>query len=145
MQTDRRTFLIGGAALLGGTAILWQSGGAGASGAVMTPDEAYRAVNAGEILLVDIRRPDEWTATGIAEGAVPIDMRRDDFLTSVAAAANGRPVAIICARGVRSRRLAARMAAAGLTDVIDIPEGMLGSPAGPGWITRDLPISVVTG
>ncbi len=145
MQIDRRTFLIGGAALLGGAAFLRRPGGTPAAGSAMTPEEAYRAVGEGEILLVDIRRPDEWAATGIAEGAVPLDMRRGDFLTAVADAADGRPIALICARGVRSRRLTARMVAAGLSDVIDVPEGMLGSPAGPGWIARDLPILAVTG
>ncbi|MEL6840358.1 MAG: rhodanese-like domain-containing protein [Pseudomonadota bacterium] len=108
----------------------------------LTPEQAYRAAQAGEILIVDIRRPDEWVRTGIAEGAVPIDMRRDDFVDAVLAErmSNAQPIALICARGVRSARMTNRLTRAGLTQIIDIPEGMLGSFAGPGWVKRDLPI-----
>ena len=45
----------------------------------------------------------------------------------------------MCARGVRSRRLTARLTEAGFTNIIDVPEGMLGSSAGPGWLKNDLP------
>jgi rhodanese-related sulfurtransferase len=105
-------------------------------------DSHARALS-GDLLLVDIRRPDEWARTGIGEGAVPLDMRRADFGAALLAAAGGdsaRPVALICARGVRSRQLSARLAAAGFTRVIDVPEGMLGSGAGPGWLARGLPV-----
>jgi rhodanese-related sulfurtransferase len=104
--------------------------------------EAHRLARTGRILLVDIRRPEEWGATGVAAGATPLDMRRDDFPAALAALRSGspdRPVALICARGVRSRRLAARLARAGVASVLDVPEGMLGSSAGPGWIARGLP------
>ena len=109
----------------------------------MSPGQAYAAAGAGEILLIDIRRPDEWARTGLGEGAIGIDMRREDFEDRLLAAVEGdktRPVALICARGVRSRRLAGRLSAAGFTQVIDVPEGMLGSGAGPGWLRRNLPI-----
>ena len=108
----------------------------------LTAIAAFAAAQAGEILLVDIRRPDEWQRTGIAEGAVPIDMRRPDFTDAVLAARASPtpPIALICARGVRSARMTARLTDAGLTPIIDVPEGMLGSFAGPGWVKRDLPL-----
>ena len=142
---DRRTVLAGAAAALaagaGGWAWAMRPGEAGTPG-TLTPPEALDAVRAGELILVDVRRPDEWEATGIAEGAVPIDLRRDDFVDAVTAARGGRdvPVAVICARGVRSRRMAARLAEAGLARIVDVPEGMLGSRAGPGWLARGLPV-----
>lgn len=105
--------------------------------------EAYAAVQADEIWLIDIRRPDEWAATGIAEGAIALDMRREDFVAALqeaTAADPDRPVAIVCARGVRSRRLTADLAEAGITNLIDLPEGMLGSQAGPGWLGAGLPV-----
>ena len=105
--------------------------------------EAHRAAEAGEILLVDIRRPDEWVRTGIGTPAQPIDMRRDDFIDTLLAQADKdptRPVALICARGVRSKQMAARLADAGFTQIIDVPEGMLGSGAGPGWLRSGLPV-----
>lgn len=113
-------------------------------GRELTPDEALAALRADDIFLVDIRRPEEWDATGIAEGAIAIDMRRDDFSARLAEATRGdpgRPIALICARGVRSSQLTARLEAAGLSNLIDVPEGMLGSRAGPGWLARGLPVS----
>jgi rhodanese-related sulfurtransferase len=109
----------------------------------LTPDEAHQHATAQEILLIDIRRPDEWDLTGIGQGAVPLDMRRDDFTSALRELAGddlGRPIALICARGVRSRRQSAQMIEAGFTQIIDIPEGMLGSGSGPGWLARGLPI-----
>jgi len=110
----------------------------------LSPPDLLAQLRAGKVILIDIRRPDEWAATGLAEGALPIDMRRRDFVDQVQdamQAAPGRPVALICARGVRSRRMTARMEKAGLTTVIDVPEGMLGSSAGPGWVARGLPVT----
>ena len=135
---------------LGGLAIA--AGGLGAgwwfvrrdrfAGDALTPPEALEAARAGDLLLVDIRRPEEWAQTGVPEGALPLDMRRDDFTEALLAELGDptRPVALICARGVRSDRLSARLASAGFTTVIDVPEGMLGSPAGPGWLARGLPV-----
>ena len=48
-------------------------------------------------------------------------------------------MALICAGGVRSARLANRLDAAGLGPILDVPEGMEGSAAGPGWIKSGLP------
>lgn len=109
----------------------------------MTVQEVYRAARAGDLLLIDIRRPDEWSRTGVGQGAIPIDMRRDDFMRALQAHAAQRqdvPIALICARGVRSARLANRLEAAGFSQIIDVPEGMLGSQAGPGWLAQNLPV-----
>jgi rhodanese-related sulfurtransferase len=104
---------------------------------------AYRRAGAGDLLLVDIRRPDEWQATGSAKGAHRLDMRRPDFIAALSALVAGdhsRPIALICAGGVRSARLANLLAQNGFSQVIDVSEGMLGSPDGPGWIARGLPV-----
>ena len=132
----------------GGLCALAATGGAAAylaptaAETVMTPPEALEAARAGDILLVDIRRPDEWADTGVPEGAVPIDLRRDDFAEAVTAAraSDEQPVALICDSGVRSSRTTVSLDEAGIAPIIDIPEGMLGSFAGPGWLERDLPV-----
>ena len=113
----------------------------------MSPDEALEAARSKAVLLVDIRRPDEWERTGLAEGAVAIDMRRPDFIEAVSAARLDakQPVTLICARGVRSKRMTARLIEAGIQPIIDVPEGMLGSFAGPGWLKRGLPVVAWTG
>ncbi|QFT57559.1 molybdopterin biosynthesis protein MoeB [Sulfitobacter sp. THAF37] len=139
--------VLGGAAVLGGGvfAARWYNIGSAPGDGALTAPEAFRRAEAGEILLVDIRRPDEWAATGVPRGAVPLDMRRADFSATLSAALGGdrtRPVALICARGVRSSRMADRMGKAGFTTVLDVPEGLLGSGAGPGWLNRGLPVEL---
>jgi rhodanese-related sulfurtransferase len=146
LAPGRRALLatLGAAALLGAGTGAWRLvGSPGHAGVVLDPPALASALAEGEVILVDIRRPEEWAQTGIARGAHPLDMRRDDFAEAVAALAGGdrdRPIALICARGVRSARMAARMEAAGFTRILDVPEGMVGSAAGPGWIARGLPV-----
>lgn len=112
-------------------------------GAALTPPEALAQVQSGAITLIDIRRPDEWAKTGSAQGAVQLDMRRDDFIEALSQIVNGNrtsPIALICAGGVRSARMGNRLLAAGFTTILDVPEGMMGSSAGPGWLARGLPV-----
>ena len=140
----RRTFLLGGIAATGlaGGAVVAARARDRFDGATIAPADALARARAGDLLLVDVRRPDEWAATGVPEGGHPLDMRRDDFeaaLLALAAGDRDRAVALICARGVRSDRVAARLAAVGFTRVLDVSEGMLGSRAGPGWVARGLP------
>ncbi len=136
-----------GLGAVAGTAYVWSATRVSSGAGTLTAPEALAAVEAGRLVLVDVRRPDEWAATGIAKGAVPIDMRRDDFVEAVSAALQarpGQPVAFICARGVRSRRVTEMMRALGGVEIVDIPEGMLGSSAGPGWLERGLPLDKVS-
>ncbi|MQY42997.1 rhodanese-like domain-containing protein [Epibacterium sp. SM1969] len=109
----------------------------------LTVQQAYDGARTGQILLVDIRTPREWRASGVPEGAILLDMRREDFVAALSQHVQGqtdRPIALICARGVRSARMTLRLVDAGFTQIIDVPEGMLGSKAGPGWIRSKLPV-----
>lgn len=148
-RVARRGFVLGGV-LLGGAATVgamqWFNIGAEVGADALRVEDAHAAAIAGTVTLIDIRRPDEWARTGVGEGAVPIDMRRDDFTQALLAQTQGRkdtPIALICARGVRSRRLSSRLAEAGFSRIIDVPEGMLGSGAGPGWLKAGLPVRPV--
>lgn len=150
-RTTRRAFVFGGGTAIAGGAVFasyWFNIGAQASGeGVLSTPAAHRAAVAGDVILIDIRRPDEWQHTGVGQGAMPLDMRRKDFTDVLLERTKGRtdtPVALICARGVRSRAMTARLQRAGFTNIIDVPEGMLGSGAGPGWLKRDLPTVVWT-
>lgn len=142
-RLSRRALLIGGVAVpLIGAGYLyglrWRY-----YGDRLDPVAAHRGATGGDLLLVDIRRPDEWHATGIGEGAVALDMRAPDFTAALDALAAGdrdRPIALICARGVRTARLSKALSAEGFGRIIDVPEGMLGSLAGPGWLKRGLPV-----
>lgn len=106
-------------------------------------EEAHRRAIAGDLILLDVRRPDEWQSTGIGEGALPLDMRRSDFIDALLQVTGGdtsKPLAVICARGVRSARMTQALTDAGFTALIDVPEGMLGSFAGSGWLAKGLPV-----
>ena len=65
------------------------------AGERISVERAHTHALSGAMVLVDIRRPDEWRATGVPEGAQPVDMRRDDVITAILAAAGGDPSAAV--------------------------------------------------
>ena len=147
-RTRRWVLLGGGAAIAAGFAIReYRLIPQDYSGGQMDVSQAHRQAVSGDVLLVDIRTPREWRSTGIGQGAQPLDMRRDDFVQALKTLTGGdqsAPVALICARGVRSARLSNQLTEAGFTNIIDVPEGMLGSAAGPGWVRTGLPVEAYT-
>ena len=144
----RRLILTGG----GGAVALAVALAGGAYWRAQAPDhdnrrlsvaEAHDQLKSGAITLVDIRTSSEWRATGIADGSHPLDMRRKDFIAALdhlVEQDRSAPIALICARGVRSARMTLALSAAGFSNIIDVPEGMLGSRAGPGWLASNLPV-----
>lgn len=113
------------------------------AGPTLSAPEAFEKSRVGEITLIDIRTPGEWRQTGIAEGALPIDMTRRTFVDEILAAVDGNkdaPIAIICRTGNRTTYTQKTLAKMGFTNVYNIKEGMIGSTAGPGWLQRGLPV-----
>ena len=113
------------------------------AGPELTAQEANRRVQAGEMVLVDIRRPEEWRQTGVAKGAARIDMRDPAFADKLLRLTGGNPnapVGIICRTGNRTTQLQQALIGAGFTQVYNVREGMAGSQAGPGWIRQGLPV-----
>lgn len=117
------------------------------SAPTLSAPEAYERARAGELTLIDIRRPDEWRQTGVAEGALRINMVHPQgvpgFIRQVGAELGDKrdtPIALICRTGNRTTHMQKALQEAGYTNVYHIPEGMVGSRAGPGWIARGLPI-----
>jgi len=110
--------------------------------------EAQKRVSTGILLLIDVRSPGEWRDTGLATGAVPISIHREDglegFVSEVRDRTNGnqsRQIALICASGIRSARAARALNKAGYTRLFNIREGMRGNlKDGPGWLKRSLPL-----
>lgn len=104
--------------------------------------EAHDAAEAGEMLLIDVRTPEEWAQTGAPEGAELLDMRDPAFLTRLETLTGGDPnrrIALICATGGRSGFVMAELQKRGYANVVNVAEGMHGSQAGPGWLKRGLP------
>lgn len=142
---NRRKFLLGAAVVgVGGLTfayrdLIWKPVFEGRN---LTVTQAHDQSANGDIILIDIRRPDEWKRTGVGEGAHPLDMRRKDFIEALKETVgpdNQRPIALMCARGVRSARMSQKLTSAGFDNIVDVPEGMLGSRAGPGWLKTGLP------
>lgn len=119
------------------------------AGDIVSAPVALASVRNGDITLVDVRSRREWRQTGIPTGAktVSIHNRRGvkAFVAEMVKAVGGdrsKPVALICAAGVRSARAGKILAAAGFTNLQNVSEGMLGRPdAGPGWLKRGLPVT----
>jgi rhodanese-related sulfurtransferase len=121
--------------------------GQGWAQAVVAPGDALAMARAGQITIIDIRRPDEWRDTGIATGAkratVHFSRGAAKFLNRIAKLTGGdksQPIALICAAGVRSKHASRLLKNKGYTQVLDISEGMLGNHRGAGWLRRDLPV-----
>lgn len=117
-----------------------------AAGGVISADEAHRRSQAGELLIVDVRSPGEWRQTGLPQGAAAVTIHDpngpEGFLAATLAAVDGdrsRPIALICAVGVRSSRAHRFLEAKGFTAAFDVSEGMLGRRDLPGWLKRGLP------
>ncbi|MFQ5619527.1 MAG: rhodanese-like domain-containing protein [Rhodospirillales bacterium] len=125
-------------------------GAAGVSAAdhfVLTADEANFRTEAGDVILIDVRSPQEWRQTGIPKGARRVTIHDpgglEGFVKAMAAAVDGdlkKPVAVICARGNRSTLAQKVLSEAGFTRVFNIREGFIGGPFGPGWVKRGLPV-----
>ncbi len=127
--------------LVAGTAVAQETGGN-----VIGADQAMRLASSGEIVVVDVRSPQEWQQTGVPAGARMVTIHQPNGLIGFIDAMGdtlgedrSRPIALICARGNRSSVASSALAEAGYTHVYNIREGMFGSPDGPGWLARGLP------
>lgn len=109
----------------------------------LSATNALTQLQNGSLILLDIRTPEEWQASGVAQGAWPMDMRAADFgerLLTTLANNPERKVAVICRSGTRSGRVMDLLAQNGIDGVLDVTEGMLGGPRGRGWIPSGLPV-----
>lgn len=114
---------------------------------VITAVEAREMVSSGKATLIDIRRPDEWRATGIPAGAKRADASQKDgpagFLHDVLEITADRrdvTLVLICRTGNRTARARAFLLSKGFAEVHHVKEGVAGSEAGPGWFKRGLPV-----
>lgn len=110
---------------------------------ILTAPEAEAQVAAGDIVLLDIRSPQEWQDTGVAKGAWPVSMHTPDFgerLQAILAQYPAEQIALICATGGRTSHVVTMLNQNGIHGVADVSEGMMGNPRGPGWIARGMEV-----
>ncbi len=108
----------------------------------ISPQQAHELAGKGEILLVDVRTPNEWAKTGLPEDAVAISLQDPQFLQKLEEAAGGdhdRKVAFICASGGRSMQVAQALKQYGWNNTINVAGGMTGSMRQQGWVQLGLP------
>jgi rhodanese-related sulfurtransferase len=124
-------------------ALILMSFAAWAETPILSAPEAQERMNAGELILLDIRTPREWRDTGIAKGAWPVSMHNRDFgarLEAILAVYPPEQIAMICAVGGRTGRVTNLLERNGIIGISDVSEGMMGSARGAGWIARGLEV-----
>ena len=102
--------------------------------------EAYALIEERDVVLIDVRRPEEWAETGVAKGAHRITLQDPDFLEQVVAIVGedaDADVAFICRSGGRSATARDQLMAAGYSSVTSVAGGTLMEN---GWIESGLPI-----
>ncbi|UXY17514.1 rhodanese-like domain-containing protein [Streptomyces cynarae] len=100
----------------------------------VTVDEAHRCTHGTDApaVLLDVREQDEWDA-GHAPGALHAPLSRLVADGAVPAAAQGRPLVVICRSGNRSQQAAKLLAARG-AEAVDVKGGM------QAWATAGHPV-----
>jgi len=113
----------------------------------LSASEAERMAAAGELILIDIRTPEEWRQTGVPAGAKRGNLHHpggaQGFGDAVLAQVGGdrqAPIGLICRSGNRSTQALKLLKSQGFTRLFNVREGMAGSGAGPGWLKRGLPV-----
>jgi rhodanese-related sulfurtransferase len=109
----------------------------------ITPKQAHDAAGKGEVILIDIRRPDEWAATGVPEHAHLLQMEDPLFEAKLSRLTEGdrtRPVALFCRTANRTRTVQAALMQQGYTRIMNVEGGMIGNPHDRGWAAAGLPV-----
>ena len=116
--------------------------------AEIDPKTAYEEAKKGELVLVDVRNPNEWMKTGIPEPAVPISLQDPQFLNKLEEATGGdrnKKVAFICASGGRSSQVTQAVPQYGWKNAVNVAGGVMGSRTQPGWVQLGLPTKPFNG
>ena len=130
----RRTVLAGGF-LLPASFVLAQGAPS------LSARKAREAASAGRLLFVDIRTPDEWRDTGLAEGAVALSIDGPAFEVRIAGLRldhPGKRIVLIDRTGAQAAATVQKLAGRGWRDLVALRGGMLGPG---GWLAEKLPVT----
>lgn len=123
----KRVFIAAGAAIaaatIGANSFTWRASAKNVSLEALSGAEL--AADA-ETLLVDIRRPEEWRASGVVEGALLVTYTgAQAFLDAVTPELKqGQRMALICRSGNRTSRAARQIAELYDAPIVDVKGGM---------------------
>lgn len=99
--------------------------------------DAHDRTSDGTLVLIDVRTPEEWRATGRPAGSVGVTLQDADFTAKVLGCLDGdaaRAVAFTCRTGARAGQAAEKARRAGLTDIANMTGGFVA------WEAARLPI-----
>lgn len=149
---QRRALTIGlalaGIAVAFGAATLIPGMVAAADDANVSDTDAFERQQTNAMIIVDVRTPPEWQQTGIATGALTVDMQDPDFVKKMVQLREANPdkaIGFICASSNRSGQVQKALVQAGFDKVYSVYGGMTGNGQAPGWIADGLPVTPWTG
>ncbi|MFA5997598.1 MAG: rhodanese-like domain-containing protein [Candidatus Paceibacterota bacterium] len=99
----------------------------------ITPAEAHKIIQSGEVKVIDVRTPAEF-AEGHIEGARNIDIHNDAFQGIVRELPNDETYIVTCKSGGRSAQACSSMQEEGIMGAINLEGGMTA------WEQAGLPI-----
>lgn len=108
----------------------------------MTNQQTYDGLTNGDLILIDIRTKPEWINSGVAKGALTIDMQDPEFLNKIAKIRLENPdktLAFICASGRRSTIVQTYLAKNGYENIYSVFGGTTGNGVA-GWIKDGFPV-----
>lgn len=106
----------------------------------ITASEALESANAGTLVLIDIRAPEEWADTGVPQGALPLDAESSGFEVRLAGLRldhPGKRIALIDRSGALAVSVRQKLTGRGWRDLVSVRGGMLGPD---GWLAQKLPV-----
>ncbi len=117
---------------------------------IISAKTSHERAKRGELILVDIRHPDEWRETGVPASGHAITMHQSkasllEKMVAIVGSDKNKPVALICAAGSRSAYLQDWLRGHGFTNVMNVAEGMVGGEFGAGWVKSGLPTKAWSG
>ncbi len=99
----------------------------------ITPEEAKKVIDSGEVVVIDVRTPAEY-AEGHIAGARNIDIYDDSFADVVEGLPNDETYIVVCRSGGRSTQACLAMHELGISGVINLEGGMMA------WSRAGLPM-----
>ncbi len=115
----------------------FRSGRGSATIPVITVTDALERTKTGDVLLIDVREPDEWRATGSPRGSLRVALQSPDFVNQIREYSNHRkelPIALCCRSGLRGKKAAELLVQDGFDNVSNVEGGMMK------WVSEDLPV-----
>ncbi len=103
----------------------------------LSPKQAHQMQQNGEIVIIDVRQPDEWQQTGLPAGAQGVALSGPNFIEQIeeiAAQNKGCKLAISCQSGMRTKAAVKSLDAHGMKNLHQIKGGLMA------WNRENLPI-----